>query len=134
MCPAIHSRIYDLNKMTTILRNLCVAALLFLLTVVPTTCGAQTQPAMEATANLSPQPAIPAVLAAFNKYEIVALPEAHGMKDEDDFILSLIRNPAFPEKVNDIAVECGNSLYQPILDRYIAGEDVPFAEVQKVWR
>ena len=27
----------------------------------------------------------------------------------------------------------GNSLYQPILDRYIAGEDVPFTEVQKLW-
>ena len=52
----------------------------------------------------------------------------------DDFILSLIRNPKFSEKVNDIAVECGNSLYQPILDRYIAGADVPFTEVQKVWR
>jgi hypothetical protein len=46
----------------------------------------------------------------------------------------LIRNPEFPSKVNDIAVECGNSLYQPILDRYIAGEDVPFMEVQRVWR
>jgi len=31
------------------------------------------------------------------------------LKDVDDFILSLIRNPAFAEKVNDIAVECGNS-------------------------
>src|SRR5579872_943663 len=100
--------------MTTILRNLCVAARRFILTLVPTTCEEQTQPAMEATANLSPQPAIPAVLAAFDKYEIVAMSEAHGMKDEDDFILSLIRTPAFPEKVNDIAVECGNSLYQPI--------------------
>jgi hypothetical protein len=60
--------------------------------------------------------------------------EAHGLKDVDDFIFSLIRNPAFSEKVNDIAVECGNSLYQPVLDRYIAGEDVPFAEVRKVWR
>ena len=48
--------------------------------------------------------------------------------------LSLIRNPAFSEKVNDIVFESGNSLYQPILDRYIAGEDVPFTEVQKVWR
>lgn len=47
---------------------------------------------------------------------------------------SLIRDPAFPTKVNDIAVECGNSLYQPVLDRYIAGEDVPFTEVRKVWR
>ena len=36
--------------------------------------------------------------------------------------------------MNDIAVEGGNSLYQPILDRYIAGEDVPFNEVRKVWR
>jgi hypothetical protein len=56
------------------------------------------------------------------------------MKDVDDLILSLIRNPVFPEKVNDIVVECGNSLYQPILDRYIAGEDVPFTDARKVWR
>ena len=64
-----------------------------------------------------PEPAAAAILAAFDKYEIVAMPEAHGMKDIDDFILSLLRNPAFTIKVNDIAVECGNSLYQPILDR-----------------
>jgi hypothetical protein len=56
------------------------------------------------------------------------------MKDVDDFILSLIRDPTFPKKVNDIEVGCGNSLYQPILDRYIAGDDVPFTEVRKVWR
>ena len=56
------------------------------------------------------------------------------MKDLDDFILSLVRDPAFPAKVNDIEVECGNSLYQPVLDRYISGEDVPFVEVRKVWR
>ncbi|HEV2711016.1 MAG TPA: hypothetical protein VGU67_12435 [Edaphobacter sp.] len=81
-----------------------------------------------------PQPAIPSILAAFDRYEVVGISEAHGMKDVDDLILSLIRDPRFSEKVNDIAVECGNSLYQPILDRYIAGEDVPFTEVQKVWR
>jgi hypothetical protein len=52
----------------------------------------------------------------------------------DDFILTLIRTPAFSEKVNDVVVECGNSLYQAALDRYIAGEDVSFSEVQKVWR
>lgn len=82
----------------------------------------------------APEPAVPAILAAFDKYEVVGMSEAHGLKDVDDFILSLIRNPAFAEKVNDIAVECGNSLYQPVLDRYIAGEDVPFTEVRKVWR
>jgi hypothetical protein len=39
---------------------------------------------------------------------------AHGFKDLDDYILSLIRNQAFPDKVNDIVVKCGNCLYQDI--------------------
>ncbi|GAC1658824.1 MAG: hypothetical protein NVS9B15_20810 [Acidobacteriaceae bacterium] len=59
---------------------------------------------------------------------------AHGNKDLDDFLLHLIRNPAFPSKVNVVVVECGNSLYQPVLDRYIAGSDVPLREVRQVWR
>jgi hypothetical protein len=85
-------------------------------------------------ADPAPEPAARAILTAFDKYEIVGMPVAHGMKDVDDFILSLIRNPTFPDKVNDIAVECGNSLYQPELDRYIAGEDVSFTSIRKVWR
>jgi hypothetical protein len=83
---------------------------------------------------LKPEPAIPAILGAFDKYEVVAMPEDHGLKDLDDLIFALIRNPVFPEKVNDVVVECGNSLYQPILDRYITGEDVPLTEARKVWR
>jgi hypothetical protein len=81
-----------------------------------------------------PMDAERALLAAFNKYEVVGMGAAHGNKDLDDFILHLIRNPAFPDKVNVIAVECGNSLYQPTLDRYIAGADVPLPEVRQVWR
>jgi hypothetical protein len=59
---------------------------------------------------------------------------AHAFKDLDDYILSLIADPAFPDKVNDIVVECGNRLYQRTLDRYIAGDDVPLAQVRPVWR
>ena len=81
-----------------------------------------------------PEPAISAILAAFDKYEVVAMPQGHGMQDLNDFVFLLVRNPAFSERVNDIVFESGNSLYQPILDRYIAGEDVPFTEVQKTWR
>ena len=95
---------------------------------------AQTPSTPASAAEPIPRPAVSAILEAFDRYEVVGMPEAHGMKDMDDFILALIRNPAFPEKVNDIAVECGNALYQPILDRYIAGEQVPFFEVRKVWR
>jgi hypothetical protein len=74
------------------------------------------------------------ILAAFDKYEVVGMSAAHGNKDLDDFILHLIRDPAFPNKVNDVVVECGNSLYQSVLDRYIAGADVPLSEARQVWR
>lgn len=106
--------------------------LLFLLAVLP--AASQVTLTKPTASEPTPDPAIPTILAAFDRYEVVAMPEAHGMKDLDDFVLSLIRDPAFPVKVNDIEVECGNSLYQPVLDRYIAGEDVPFTEVRKVWR
>jgi hypothetical protein len=35
---------------------------------------------------------------------------------------------------NCSVIEFGNSLYQPTLDRYITGEDVPFPAISKVWR
>jgi hypothetical protein len=115
--------------------RLCCTVLLPLMAAIPAAGWSQTQqPAKPAGVEPAPEPAVSAILAAFDTYEVVGMPEAHGMKDLDDFILSLIRNPAFPEKVNDIAVECGNSLYQPELDRYIAGEDVSFAAVRKAWR
>jgi hypothetical protein len=117
-----------------VIRRYC-AVLVFLMAVIPATMLAQTQQQPKPVGSEPiAEPAVPAILAAFDKYEVVGVPQGHGMQDLDDFILTLIRNPAFAEKVNDIEVECGNSLYQPVLDRYIGGEDVPFTEVQKVWR
>ena len=107
---------------------------LMMLTLLVLTTAIGTAQAPTKPTEPVPEPAIPAILAAFDKYEVVAMPQDHGMQDLDDLIFSLIRNPAFSEKVNDIVFESGNSLYQRVLDRYIAGEDVPFTEVQKVWR
>jgi hypothetical protein len=130
----IHARPQQIGK-DSLPSFFCCAVLLFLMAMLPAISRAQVQQQTKPTGSEPiPEPAVPAILAAFDKYEVVAIPEAHGMKDADDFILTLIRNPAFSEKVNDIAVECGNSLYQPILDRYIAGEDVPFTAVRKIWR
>ena len=84
--------------------------------------------------NPKPVDAEGTILSAFDKYEVVGMSAAHGNKDHDDFILHLIRDPDFPDKVNVVAVECGNSLYQPTLDRYIAGDDISLLEVRKVWR
>jgi len=112
-----------------------IAILFIIMSAIPATNRAQTQQQTKPTGSEPvPEPAVPAILAAFDKYEVVAMPQGHGMQDLNHFILTLIRNPAFSDKVNDIEVEFGNSLYQPILDRYIAGENVPFTEVQKVWR
>jgi hypothetical protein len=115
------------------LMHCCILVLLVIFTM--TTAYGQTWAANKPEpAEATPQPAVSAILSAFDKYEVVAMPQGHGMQDLNNFILSLIRNPGFSEKVNDIEVEFGNSLYQPMLDRYIAGENVPFTEVQKVWR
>jgi hypothetical protein len=88
------------------------------------------------SAGNEPKPEDPtrAILAAFDKYEVVGMDAAHGNKDLDDLILRLLREPSFPRKVDDIVVECGNSLYQSVLDRYIAGGEVKLSEVRPVWR
>lgn len=109
-----------------------VFTLLFLMACAP--AAILSHPSKPIAPNPTPEPAIPAILAAFDKYDVVVMPVGHGMKDVGDFILDLIRDPRFPDKVDDIVVECGNSLYQPVLDLYIAGMDVPFAEVRKTWR
>jgi len=116
-------------------RGLWFASLLLLMVLIPNLGWSQTQKqANRKGSEPIPEPAIPAILAAFDKYEVVAMPEDHGLKDLDDLIFALVRNPAFPDKVNDVVVECGNPLYQTLLDRYIAGEDVPLTDVRRVWR
>lgn len=71
-----------------------------------------------------------ALLSAFDNHRIVAMMSPVV----GNFAFDLIADRRFPDKVDDIVVECGNAFYQPVLDRYIAGEDVPMAEVRKVWR
>jgi hypothetical protein len=83
-----------------------------------------------------PEPADPfeGIVKAFDKFPIVALGEAHQLQEEADFIAQLIRRPDFSAKVNMIVVEFGNALYQDVIDRYIAGKEVPHTELQQVWR
>jgi hypothetical protein len=109
--------------------RLCLAALLTMIAVL----SAGGQPKPDAAPPVA-EPAIPAILAACDRYDVVGMPAGHGLKDLDDLLLTLVRNPAFWKKVNDIEIECGNSLYQDLLDRYTSGADVPLRDVQKVWR
>jgi hypothetical protein len=113
---------------------LVVVVLLAMMAVASTSWGRTQREAARAAGEAVPEPGIAAVLAAFDKYEVVGLPQGHGEQDVDNFIYALVRTPGFSDKVNDIALEGLNAMYQPALDRYIAGEDVRFVEVQKAWR
>jgi hypothetical protein len=54
----------------------------------------------------TPEPAVPAILAAFDNYDLVGMPAAHRMKDSDDFIFSLIRNAYGTSRVS-VFQDCG---------------------------
>jgi len=80
------------------------------------------------------EPAVSAIIGLFKTNQVVGVNAGHRMKDLDDLLLNLIRAPEFIDAVDDIVVECGNSRYQGVLDRYIQGEDVALADVRPVWR
>jgi hypothetical protein len=91
--------------------------------------------AAEAPDRPAPRGAQDAMLAAFNRYPIVGgLSPSHGVRNIDEFLIALVCNPRLPYVVTDIVAENGNSLYQPLVDEYIAGADVPQAEIRQVWR
>src|SRR5262249_5756683 len=87
-----------------------------------------------------PKPAVPidpiaGILGAFGSHSIVALGEGpHHNIQGHLFRLALLRDARFARTVNDIVVECGNAQYQDTMDRFIRGEDVPYAELRKVWQ
>ena len=79
-------------------------------------------------------PVTSAIVSEFDKHDLVALGESHDRQQDLDLRLRVVHNPEFPAKVHNIVVECGNALYQGVLDRYIAGEEVSEQEIRKVWR
>ena len=80
------------------------------------------------------QPGIAAMVDALHTYQLVAIGEGHRNQQLHDFIVTLVRDPRFLPSGGDIVVEFGNARYQSIVDRYITGERVPFADVERAWR
>jgi len=77
---------------------------------------------------------VKAIVDQFDKSDLVGLGELHGSQADQDLRFQVIHSKAFTRKVYIIAVEGLNAFYQEDLDRYVRGEDVPLAQVQKVWR
>jgi hypothetical protein len=107
---------------------LILILLLLLLLLSATAGGLQSQDELVASN------AVQGILKAFDHFPLVAIGELHGQREDKDFLISLIKQSEFGAKVNDIAVEFGNALYQPVLDHYIGGDPVPTTELRQVWR
>jgi len=75
-----------------------------------------------------------ALIAAFDHVDIVALGEAHERRVDSDLRIALIRHPDFAKKVRTIVIECGSIAEQSTLDRYIRGERVPKAQLERIWK
>lgn len=75
-----------------------------------------------------------AVLEAFKTHRLVGLGEAHDMQDHHDALTLLLTDPRLPGVVDDVVVEFGNALYQPVIDRFISGQPVANADLRPVWR
>ena len=73
------------------------------------------------------------IIQLFEYRPLVAIGEIHGHSQLYDFLNDLMLSPAFHSIVNDIVIEGGNALYQPLLDDYISGKNVTKAELQKLW-
>jgi hypothetical protein len=86
------------------------------------------------TAQPHPENAVKAMMGLFQSHDIVMFGEVHDNKQEYEWLCNLVKSPGFADHVDDIVVEFGNAHYQRIVDRYVAGEDLPYGEVQKAWR
>ena len=102
---------------------LFAAALLF--TASPHAKAQQPPPAVA--------PAIDGILAAFQSHALVGIGDKHMLAQELDFYGALVRDPRFAGQVGNVVVEFGGAAHQDIIDRYVAGEPVPYADLRKVW-
>ena len=90
-----------------------------------------------AKASAAPPPkvtsAVEGIIAAFKDHSIVAIGEWHGLAQEHDLYAALLRDPRFAKQVGNIVLETGSETQQPVADRYVNGETVPYGELRKVW-
>ena len=79
------------------------------------------------------QPAADALFAAFDAHPLVGLSDNHGLAQEMEFYENVIRDPRFARDVGNVVVEFGGAARQDVIDRYVNGEIVPYADLRQVW-
>lgn len=79
------------------------------------------------------QKTLDGIFAGFQNHPLVALGDAHGLAQEQDFYAAILRDPRFARDVGNLVVEFGGAAQQKTIDRYINGEDVPYPALRRVW-
>jgi len=102
--------------------------------VVTATTVALARPQRSESTQPIPRPAVAALARAFNDHRLVAIGEMHRNEQIHALIRSLLHDARFLPNGGDIVIEFGNARYQELMDRFIAGEDVPSEELVHVWR
>src|SRR5688572_19145310 len=74
------------------------------------------------------------LVSAFDQVDVVALGETHGRRLDSDLRIAVVRHPDFAKKVRSIVVEFGSTTEQSTLDRYIRGENISRAQLERVWK
>jgi len=77
--------------------------------------------------------AVDGIFAAFQTHPIVALGDFHGLAQEEDFYVALVSDTRFASDVGNVVVEFGDAAQQETIDRYVAGDDVPYEQLRRVW-
>src|SRR5690242_13548957 len=78
------------------------------------------------------RPFADAAIAALREHRIVAIGEIHGQQEQFDAMQTLLFDPRLPGLVDDIVVEFGNGLYQPVMDRFTNGGIVEDRDLRQV--
>ena len=81
----------------------------------------------------TPVDPIAAIVEAFRTHNVVTLTDPHGNVQIQSFVLSLVRDPRFPDAANDIVIETASARYQDALDRFVRGDDVEADVLRKAW-
>jgi hypothetical protein len=91
--------------------------------------SARTQP-LEAPIVVS---AIDGILNAFKNHLLVGIGDDHNSAQEEDFYAALVRDPRFSTQVGNVVVEFGGAAHQNLLDGYLNGQEVSYADLRTIW-
>jgi hypothetical protein len=75
---------------------------------------------------------VAALISVYDQFDVLALGEEHERRIDSDLRIALVRHPDFAKKVRTIVVEFATTTEQTTLDRYIRGENVSRAQLEKV--